>query len=168
MFARHADRPLPGRVRAMRARSSRDLLALLAVALISTSVAGSALAQRAARVDKPTGAEIAMKARAARLDRANAGTGQFQGKRIAFTPAVLPPGADLAAGQMIGVLENDVEGDETGLPAGRYNVFAAQLADGWHVYAESGGQIVREALRVTVTRRPGATTEKPRIRPVGW
>ena len=154
----------------MRASSSRGArLALVAVALLSSSVAESARAQRNARADKPTGAEIAMKARTARLDRANAGSGAFQGKRIAFTPAVLPAGADLAAGQMIGLLENDVDGDETGLPAGRYNVFAAQLADGWHVYAESGGQIVREALRVTVTRRPGAPPEKkPRIRPVGW
>jgi uncharacterized protein YjdB len=150
--------------------SSREArLALLAVALLSLSVAERASAQRGARADKPSGAEIAMKARAARLDRANAGTGQFQGKRIAFTPALLDPRADLSAGQIIGTLENDVEGDETGLPAGRYNVFAAQLADGWHVYAESGGEIVREALRVTVTQRPGAPTEKkPRIRPVGW
>jgi uncharacterized protein YjdB len=171
MFARDAERTLPERVRgATRALSSREArLALLAVGLLSSSLAESASAQRAARADKPSGAEIAMKARAARLDRANAGTGQFQGKRIAFTPAQLDPRADLSSGQVIGLLENDVEGDETGLPVGRYNVFAAQLADGWHVYAESGGQIVREALRVTVTQRPGAPTEKkPRIRPVGW
>ncbi|HEU4721891.1 MAG TPA: Ig-like domain-containing protein [Gemmatimonadaceae bacterium] len=133
----------------------------------------SAMAQRGMprgpRAEKPTGAEIALKARTMRLDRANAGLGEFQGKRISFTPAVLDPRADLAAGQVIGLLENDVEGDETGLPPGRYNVFAVQLPDGWHVYAESGGQIVREALRVTVTARKGTVAEKkPRIRPVGW
>jgi hypothetical protein len=143
---------------------------LLAMPLL---VAQAAAAQRGAprgpRAEKPTGAEIALKARAMRLDRANAGLGQFQGKRILFTPAVLDPRADLAAGQAIGLLENDVEGDETGLPPGRYNVFAVQLPDGWHVYAESGGQIVREALRVTVTARKGVVAEKkPRIRPVGW
>ena len=126
-------------------------------------------AQRGPRAEKPSGAEIAMQARRARLDRTNAGLGEFQGKRISFTPAVLDPQADLSAGQVIGVLENDVEGDETGLPAGRYNVFAAQLADGWHVYAEAAGEIVREALRVTVAKRPGPPSEKkPRIRPVGW
>ena len=147
-------------------RHSSSLFMVLAAIV---TVAPATMAQRGPRADKPTGAEIALQARRARLDRANAGLGQFQGKRIAFTPALLDPRADLSSGQVIGVLENDVDGDETGLPAGRYNVFAAQLADGWHVYAESAGQIVREALRVTVTRRPGNPTEKkPRIRPVGW
>jgi uncharacterized protein YjdB len=125
--------------------------------------------QRGSRAEKPTGAEIALEARNARLDRANAGKGEFQGKPITFTPAVLPPRVDLAGGQVIGILENEVEGDETGLPPGKYNVFAARLADGWHVYAESGGEIVREALRVELVRRPGQPAEKkPRIRPKGW
>jgi uncharacterized protein YjdB len=140
---------------------------LLSIAIQAASAQG--VAQRGPRTDKPTGAEIAHKARSTRLDRANAGKGEFQGKPITFTPSVLDPRADLAAGHVIGVLENGVDGDETGLPAGRYNVFAAQLSDGWHVYAEANGQIVREALRVTVTARKGAVADrKPRIRPVGW
>ena len=148
---------------------TRHSLSLFVVLGALLTAAPATMAQRGPRAEKPTGAEIAMQARRARLDRANAGLGEFQGKRICFTPAQLDPRADLSEGQIIGLLENDVEGDETGLPAGRYNVFAVQLADGWHVYAESGGQIVREALRVTVTSRPGAPTEKkPRIRPVGW
>lgn len=118
-------------------------LAALTVTLLVPNVLG---AQRTPRAEKPTGAEIALKARTARLDRPNVGKGEFQGKPIMFTPAVLPPRSDLGAGQVIGVLENAVDGDETGLPAGKYTVFAARLADGWHVYAESGGQVVKEAL----------------------
>ena len=150
----------------MRHHHAAVVLATLAVALWVPRALG---AQRGARAEKPTGAEIAMKARAARLDRANVGQGQFQGKQITFTPAVLPPRSDLGSGQVIGVLENAVDGDETGLPAGKYNVFAARLADGWHVYAESGGQIVKEALNVQVARRAGQPAEKrPRIRAKGW
>ena len=147
-------------------RHSSSLLIVLGVL---ATAAPMAMAQRGPRAEKPTGAEIALKARTARLDHANAGKGEFQGKPITFTPALLPPRADLASGQIIGVLENDVEGDETGLPPGKYDVFAARLEDGWHVYAASGGQIVREALRVDVVRRPGQPAEKkPRIRPKGW
>jgi len=145
--------------------------ALAAAVVLAGVVATPALAQpqRGPRAAAPPGAEIAARAKAARLDRANATTGEFQGKRIVFTPAVLDADADLAAGAVIGVLENDVAGDETGLPAGRYNLYAAQLGDGWHVYAESDGQIVKEALRVKVERRPGPPADKrPRFRAVGW
>jgi uncharacterized protein YjdB len=146
--------------------------AIVAAALLFTAMEPATAQreiQRGTRAEKPTGAEIALKARSARLDRANAGKGEFQGKPITFTPAVLPPRVDLAGGQVIGILENEVEGDETGLPPGKYNVFAARLADGWHVYAEAGGEIVREALRVELVRRPGQPADrKPRIRPKGW
>ena len=149
--------------------SRRTLLAATLLALATQPAAAQRDVQRGTRAAKPTGAEIALKARTARLDRVNSGKGEFQGKPITFTPAVLPPRVDLAGGQVIGILENEVEGDETGLPPGKYNVFAARLADGWHVYAESGGEIVREALRVELVRRPGQPAEKkPRIRPKGW
>jgi hypothetical protein len=149
--------------------SARCAITAALLALLTLVVAQPSVAQRGPRAAKPTGAEIASKARSARLDRANAGQGQFQGKSITFTPAALPPRVDLAAGQVIGTLENDVAGDETGLPPGKYDVFAARLADGWHVYAESGGQIVKEALNVQIVRRPGQPADKrPRIRSKGW
>ena len=152
----------------MRGRSLLPVGLWLA-AFAAAALPAPLLAQRGPRAAPPPGAEIAAQAKRARLDRANAGAGEFQGKRIVFTPAQLEPGADLAAGQVIGVLENDVAGDETGLPAGRYNLFAAQLADGWHVWAESGGELVKEALRVKVERRPGPPADKrPRFRAVGW
>ena len=152
----------------MRSHTHRARCAI-GVALLALIVAHPSSAQRGPRADKPTGAEIALKARSARLDRANAGKGEFQGKPITFTPALLAPRADLAGGQVIGVLENEVTGDETGLPPGKYNVFAARLEDGWHVYAEANGEVVREALRVELVRRPGQAAEKkPRIRAKGW
>jgi uncharacterized protein YjdB len=142
---------------------------LLAMLLVANSMSAQPSPQRVTPGDKPTGAEIALKARTARLDRVNVGKGEFQGKPITFTPALLPPRANLVGGQIIGILENEVAGDETGLPPGKYNVYAVRLEDGWHVYAESGGEIAREALRVELVRRPGQPAEKlPRIRPKGW
>jgi hypothetical protein len=46
-----------------------------------------------------------------------------------LTPAILDgvTADDLKAGQVIGVMENGAAGDETGLPPGRYNLFAAYV-----------------------------------------
>jgi uncharacterized protein YjdB len=147
-----------------------DLATPLLVALaLAAALPAAAAAQRRARESAPSGAEIASKAKTARLDQANAVTGEFQGKKITFTPAVLAPRTDLGIGQVIGVLENEVAGDETGLPPGRYSVMAAQLPDGWHVYAESGGRIVKEAVGVRLEKRAeGAADTRPRFRAKGW
>jgi uncharacterized protein YjdB len=147
------------------------IAALACVALAAGPYPTSA--QRGPRPAPPSGREIAERARAAKLDRENTGVGEFQGKRISLVPAD-PSGvrsaAELEAGQVIGVMENEVAGDETGLPPGRYNLFLAKLADGWHVYAESGGEIVTEAIRVQIEQvadgNPGS--KKPVFRAKGW
>lgn len=77
------------------------------------------------------------------------------GKSIVFTPADtrrVVQEEDYEKGQVIGVLENQLEGDETGLPPGRHNLFLCKVKEEWCVFAESGGKIVGQALRVEVTK----------------
>jgi len=126
---------------------------------------------RGSRQDAPTGAEIAQAAKATPLDEANRLTAQFQGKPITFTPAAanfsLGGAADLRAGRFVGVLHNEIAGDETGLPPGTYNLFVAQVGGKWRAFAESNGTVVREAIRVRFAKAEGAE-RKPRFREKGW
>ena len=120
----------------------------------------------AGRSNAPTGAEIAAAARAGTLERANTITATVLGKPFKFTPAAAKPGVIPDEGIFLGVLENGAAGDETGLPPGTYNLFAAQVGGQWRGYAESNGQIVRAALRVRPTApAPGA---KPYFSEKGW
>src|SRR5438874_5392682 len=89
-----------------------------------------ALPAFAARKDKPSGPEIAQKARTAVLDSENSTTGEKNGKKIKLIPANLPQGkseAELEDGQVIGVLETEAQGDETSLPPGRSEEHTSEL-----------------------------------------
>src|SRR2546425_6426298 len=84
----------------------------------------------ATRKVNPSGSEIAKKAPSAVLDSENSTTGEKNGKKVKLTPAKLDQlknEADLEAGQVIGLLETEAAGDETGLPPGKYNIFAAKV-----------------------------------------
>lgn len=125
----------------------------------------------AARRSAPTGKEISDKAKATKFDTANATTGVKAGKKVKFTPARMDRNKkiqDLENGEVVGLLETELKGDETPLPPGRYNVFLAKVGNNWRAYAESGGKIVAEGVRVRVeeSARPGPT--KPEFRPEGW
>jgi hypothetical protein len=126
----------------------------------------------AARKDKPAGREIADKAQGAKLDRENATLGEKGGKKVKFTPAVfdqLKNETDLEDGQVIGLLETEAPGDESPLPPGNYNLFLAKIGNSWHVYAESGGTIVAEAVRVSVEKKTEKPANmKPEFRAEGW
>lgn len=143
-------------------------IAALGAAVMLSPAASTAQGRRA----KPSGAEIAAKAREVRFDQANVGVGEFQGKKMMFTPADfshLKSVEDFKAGQVVGLLENGAPGDETGLPPGRYHLFVAEVDGQWHAYAESRGQIVREAIRANVEAgdRP-ASSKKPQFQEKGW
>jgi hypothetical protein len=131
-----------------------------------------AWAQDKARKAAPAGQEIVQKAKTAKLERARATTVEFKRKKIAFTPANLDQvksQGELEAGQVIGLLETEAVGDETGLPPGNYNVFAAKVGDQWHAYAEAGGVVVKEAVRVRMERATkGPADLKPEFRAEGW
>src|SRR5687767_1353421 len=110
---------------------------LLGLTLSSAIAVQPAGAQRgevkasARRSSAPTGVEIAAAARAGTLDGANAITATLLGKPFKFTPARAQQKALPDAGVFLGVLENGAAGDETGLPPGKYNLFAAQVGGQW-------------------------------------
>ena len=125
------------------------------------------------RKEKPTGKEIAEKAKKIKLDKEKFVHGKKNGKSVKFTGAELPTlnsEEELEEGQVIGVLENELEGDETGLPPGKYNLFLANVEGNWKVYAESGGEIKKEAARVKVEYHQWGKQKKemPRFEPEGW
>jgi len=104
-----------------------------------------------ARTEAPSGKEISDKAKAAKHDIANAVTATKGDKKIKFTPADfghIKSITELEDGQFIGELETEVEGDKAGLPPGKYNALLTKIGSDWHVYAESGGQVVAEAISV--------------------
>jgi hypothetical protein len=125
----------------------------------------------AARAGAPSGAEIAAAARAGRLDHGNAATATLLGKAFKFTPVQAT--ADKSSpedgkGQFLGVLENGAVGDETGLPAGKYNLFFASVGGQQRCYAEANGQIVGEGLRTTATPAAAGSNARPRFEEKGW
>ncbi len=131
-----------------------------------------ALPAVAARKEKPTGKEIADKAKAAKLDNANATVGEKGAKKIKLTPADLSQvksQAEFEDGQVLGVLETEATGDETPLSPGKYNLCLAKVGNDWHIYAESGGNVAAEALRVRVeAAREKPASKKPEFHPQGW
>lgn len=125
------------------------------------------------RKDKPSGSEIAQKAKTIKFDSRKDIRGEHNGKKVHFRGADLSHVkslADLEAGQVIGVLETELAGDETTLPPGTHNMFLSNVDGKWSVHAESGGQIVAEAARVSVTENTvsGRKELRPRFSPEGW
>ena len=150
----------------MRLSSVALLIGLSSVLAAQPALAqGDAAKVPAGRSNPPTGVEIAAAARASTLDGANAITATLLGKPFKFTPAQARPKTIPDAGVFLGVLENGAMGDETGLPPGKYNLFAARVGGQWKGYAESNGQIAREAIRVRTDAAVGA---KPQFSEKGW
>ena len=112
--------------------------------------AGAPAARKGVRLGAPAGAYIAERTKDAKLDAERAVSHEHEGKKITFTPARPTESLDDAAqGQVLGVLETEVAGGETGLPAGRYTIFAKNVGGEWEAFAELDGTVVKQALQVT-------------------
>lgn len=125
------------------------------------------------RTEAPSGSEIAQKARSIRFDSRKDIRAEQNGKKIHFRGADLSHVKsldELESGQVIGVLETELAGDETPLPQGTHNMFISRVGGTWRVQAESGGQIVAEAARVSVTEQTVSSRKelRPRFSPEGW
>lgn len=149
------------------------LIVLVVLICGCTWVAAQRGDKPASRASAPGGAEIAAAARAGRLDHGKATTATLFNAPFKFTPAIFPAKADggtedAGAGAFMGVLENGAPGDETGLPAGKYNLFFANVNGQPKCYAEANGQIVREAIRTTVTPAPAGGNGRPSFQAKGW
>jgi len=111
----------------------------------------------------PTGKEIASHVKNYRLLNQSKKTEVINGKKISLTPAEIIDSTQSKDGVFLGVLENEIAGVETGLPPGRYNLFVAYVDKKPHIYAESNGIIVKEALRVSVERLKDRPNPKDQI-----
>jgi hypothetical protein len=125
------------------------------------------------RNEAPSGSEIADKAARIKLDNRKDINGEKNGKKVRFRGADLSQVKsldELEAGQVFGVLETELTGEETTLPAGKHNLFVSKVEGQWRVYAEAGGQIVAVAARVSVTEHTPSSREaiRPRFSPEGW
>jgi hypothetical protein len=137
----------------------RYLAALVAAAAIAFGRApaeaqvtqtGAPAGRNGVRLGAPAGAYIADRLKDARLDDDRAATEEHQGKKITLVPARVTKNLDDAAqGHVVGVLETEIEGGETGLPAGRYTIFAKSVGGEWEAFAELDGSVVKQALQVT-------------------
>jgi len=118
-----------------------------------------------ALTSEPTGPDLSRKADQSLLDTASTATGEVQGKKVRFTPVNphhITSEQALENGQFIGVLENEIAGDKSGLQPGKYNVHIAKVGTQWHVYAESSGKIAAKAASV-VERRDTPANQKPQF-----
>jgi hypothetical protein len=114
------------------------------------------------RLGAPQDSYVAERAKSAELDGGRAVTQELQGKKIRFTPARVTESLDEAAqGHVLGVLETEVEGAETGLPPGKYTIFAHNVGGEWEAFAELDGDIVQQALTVTAADAKAPDDDKP-------
>jgi hypothetical protein len=127
--------------------------------------AGAAGGRNGVRLGAPAGAYIAARLKDAHLDDGRAVSQEHEGKTITFTPARVTDNLDEAAqGHVLGVLETEIEGGETGLPPGRYTIFAKSVGGEWEAFAEVEGSVVKQALQVTAAdATEGGKAGKPKF-----
>ncbi len=116
------------------------------------SQAGAPASRMGVRLGAPAGTYISARLNDAELDEDRAASAEHEGKKIRLTPARATEDPDEAAlGHVIGILETEIDGGETGLPAGRYTIFAKNVGGEWEAFAEVDGAVAKQALRVTAT-----------------
>jgi hypothetical protein len=102
------------------------------------------------RLGAPSASYVAARLLAAEIDDDRAVTREHEGRKIRFIPArVSPDRGEAAQGHVLGTLETELEGGETGLPPGRYTIFAKSVGGEWEAFAEADRSIAKQALRVT-------------------
>jgi hypothetical protein len=129
--------------------------------------AGAPEGKSGVRLGAPPGTYIATRLNAASLDADRTVTHEHEGKKITFTPArVTESLSEAAQGHVLGILETEADGSETGLPAGRYAIFAKSVGGEWEAFAELDGLVVKQALSVTADEAKGPADKpgKPEFR----
>jgi len=101
---------------------------------------------------RPSGSEIADEAGKANLQKDRAIEKRY-GKAnevVRFVPAHIGGKTmeDYARGAVVGMLDIDRKGPETGLPPGKYHVFVKQIKGSWDAFYERDGHIVKDAVGV--------------------
>src|SRR5213075_3178829 len=101
---------------------------------------------------RPSGTEIADEAGKANFEK-NRAIEKKYGKGtdvVRFVPAHIGglKMEDYARGAVVGILDIDRKGDQTGLPAGKYHVFVKQIKGDWDAFYEKDGHITKDAVGV--------------------
>jgi hypothetical protein len=146
--------------------ASAFVLPLASARAQSGQVSQAGGARNGVRLGAPPGTYIADRLKDARLDEDRAITAEHEGRKITFIPARATDNHDDAAqGQVLGILETEIEGGETGLPVGRYTIFAKSVGGEWEAFAEVDGAVAKQALRVTAAEVEGddAKPAKPKF-----
>ena len=125
------------------------------------------------RKEKPSGKEISEKSKKVKLLKDKSIEAEKKGKKIKLIPVeleALNSVEELEDGQIIGILENELEGDETKLPPGKHNLFLANVEGKWNVYAEANSEIKAEATKVELRKHHWGEkkAEKPKFHSEGW
>ena len=124
------------------------------------------------RKDKPKAKEIIEKSKKMILMKDKAYETELKGKKMKFTPAEVDKKKtieELEEGVVIGVLENELPGDETNLPAGKHNIFATKINDKWYTFAESNGQVYEAAkTKSTILSADEIPDKKMKFSEDGW
>ena len=114
--------------------------------------AGAPASRNGVRLGAPAGTYISARLKDAELDEDRAASAEHEGKKITLTPARATEDPEEAAqGHVVGILETEIDGGETGLPVGRYTIFAKNVGGEWEAFAEVDGTVAKQALRVTAT-----------------
>src|SRR5688572_18326086 len=133
--------------------SAASAIAIASPALAQSGLptqAGAPAARNGVRLGAPAATYIIDRLRDAHLDGKRAAAVEHEEKKITFTPArVVESLDDAAQGHILGVLETEIDGGETGLPAGRYTIFAKSVGGEWEAFAEADGLVAKQALSVT-------------------
>src|SRR4051812_42243331 len=135
------------------------LFVLLAVVMLAFSPAWAAPKDKKDKKDdnlgderRPSGSDIANEAGKAKFEKNRAVEKKYKnGDTIRFIPA--DPGKndtvpDFARGAVLGILDIDRKGEQTGLPAGKYHVYVKLVKKDWMSFYERDGHIVKDAVGV--------------------
>jgi hypothetical protein len=134
------------------------------VSQAGTPIARPPAGKSGVRLGAPAASYVAARLLSAEIDESRAVTHEQDGQKITFTPARPTDDQDEAAqGYILGVLETDLEGGETGLPPGRYTIFAKNVGGEWEAFAEADRAIAKQALRVTADDVESDKSQKPRF-----
>ena len=100
---------------------------------------------------RPSGRDIADEADKAKFEKGHAVEKKYKnGDIIRFIPVDRSKDTvgDFARGAIVGLLDIDRKGDQTGLPAGKYHVYVKMVKNDWEAFYEKDGHIVKDAVGV--------------------
>lgn len=155
-------------------KNSWFIVMIVAFGLVASTIPSFAVDQYMTKdKDKSMEKEIEAKVKKSKMDDSRVLNAVDKGKNITFTSAKLDhlkSLQELEQGEVIGVLQNDLPGDESKLPPGKYHIYVKNVDGHWKAYANANGKTAAESARVTVEEKnkKDITDFTPQFRPEGF